>query len=115
MVNLKAEGKNIAQTSAKLELESFLEKTKGKFLKKKLLLSMTVNALKSMCAKVFKGDVLEMHLEYRGPEDTQDYILDEEFRQLSFYSMTEGGRILVKDEMYKNMNNEIYENPMEPR
>mmetsp|Transcript_13288 Transcript_13288/g.22550 ORF Transcript_13288/g.22550 Transcript_13288/m.22550 type:complete len:149 (+) Transcript_13288:1336-1782(+) len=70
LVNLKSEGKNISQTSAQIELESFLEGSKGKVLKKKLLLSMTVNALKAMCSKLFKANMLEIHLEYRGPEDT---------------------------------------------
>ena len=59
LVNLKNEGKNIAQTSAKIELVSFVPKTEGKTLTKKLLLSMTVTALKAMCSKLFKVDVLE--------------------------------------------------------
>ena len=68
----------------------------GKLVNKKLLLSMTVNALKAMCSKLFKGDMLSLRLEYRGVEDTQEYPLDEEFRQLSFYSMADGGKITVK-------------------
>ena len=41
---------------------------------------MTVTALKAMCSKLFKVDVLSLKLLYRGLEDTQDYELDEEFR-----------------------------------
>ena len=63
---------------------SHLSATDGKVLSKKLLLSMTVTALKAMCSKLFKEDVLNIILDYRGPEDTQDYPLDEEYRQLSF-------------------------------
>lgn len=32
-----------------------------------------------------------------GPEDTQEYPLDEDFRQLSFYSMGEDGKVFVRD------------------
>lgn len=56
---------------------------------------MTVTALKAMCSKLFKIDVLEQRLTYRGLEDSQDYPIDEDFRQLTFYSMAEGGKISV--------------------
>jgi len=95
-VNVKFKTTNIASTSAKMELISHIPETEGKVLSKKLLLSMTVTQLKSMCSKLFKGDILKLSLEYRGLEDTQDYPLDEDFRQLSFYSMDDGGKIMVK-------------------
>lgn len=57
---------------------------------------MTVNELKAMCSKLFKGDMVDLALKYWGPEDTQWYPLDEEFRQLSFYSMADGGRVVVE-------------------
>lgn len=57
-VNLKQEGTNIASTSAKIKLVSKTSATEGKVLEKKLLLSMTVNALKAMCSKLFKLEVL---------------------------------------------------------
>ena len=57
---------------------------------------MTVAALKNMCAKLFKIDMLSIALEYRGLDDTLDYPLDEEQRQLSFYSMADGGKLYVK-------------------
>lgn len=53
--------------------------------------------MKAMCSKLFKVDLLKVELFYRGPEDTQDYPLDEEFRQLSFYSMADGGKIMVRE------------------
>ena len=80
MVNIKKEATNIAATAAKMELISYLPKTEGKVLEKKLLLTMTVTALKAMCSKMFKEDVLNISLEYRGLEDVQDYPLDEEYR-----------------------------------
>lgn len=49
LVSLKKEGTNIASTSAKIKLVG-----NGKTFEKKLLLSMTVKDLKSMCAKLFK-------------------------------------------------------------
>lgn len=94
MVNLKTEGKNIAQLSAKMDL---IYETTGKTLTKKLLFSMTITALKAMVAKIFKVNPLEQSLYYHGPEDTMDYPLDEEYRQLSFYSMAEGGKIIIRD------------------
>lgn len=81
-----------------MEMISEVEKTLGKVLNKKLLLTMTVTQLKSLCSKLFKGDLLKLKLYYRGLEDTQDYPLDEDFRQLSFYSMADGGKIMIKEE-----------------
>ena len=40
--------------------------------------------------------MLTIQLEYRGPEDTVDYPLEEEQRTLSFYSMADGGKLYVK-------------------
>lgn len=54
IVSLKKEGTNIASTSAKIKLTSGT-----KTLEKKLLLSMTVKDLKSMCAKLFKIEVIK--------------------------------------------------------
>jgi hypothetical protein len=89
-VTLKKEGTNIASTSAKLKLVG----EDGKTLEKKLLLSMTVNDLKSMCAKLFKIEVIKSKLVYRF-EECEPYELDEDLRQLSFYSMADGGEVRV--------------------
>jgi hypothetical protein len=64
MVNLKQEGTNIASTSAKIKLVSKSGPTTGKMLEKKLLLSMTVSALKAMCSKFFKIEVIQQKLTY---------------------------------------------------
>jgi hypothetical protein len=58
MVNVKSEATNITSTSAKVELVSEGAATAGKTLKKKILKSMTVGALKSMCSKLFKIEVI---------------------------------------------------------
>ena len=63
MVNLKKEGKNIAQTSAKIEFVNMLEEN-GKNYTKKMLLTMTLTDLKAVVSKLFKKDVLEMELTY---------------------------------------------------
>ena len=44
--------------AAQIELISEVEKTNGKVLKKKLLLTMTVTQLKSLCSKLFKGEAV---------------------------------------------------------
>jgi hypothetical protein len=96
MVNLKKEGKNIAQTAASLTLISEVP-GKEKTLKKKLLLSMSVSDLKAMLSKVFKIEVLNQKLSYWGPEDTHEYPLDEDFRQLSFYSIADDGKLYLRE------------------
>lgn len=70
LVSLKSQKNNIEKVAAQIELVSSVEKTQGKVLKKKLLLTMTVTQLKSMCSKLFKGDLLRLQLTYRGLEDT---------------------------------------------
>lgn len=70
LVNVKKEATSIAATAAKMELISHIPASDGKVFSKKLLLTMTVTALKAMCSKLFKEDVLNLRLEYRGPEDT---------------------------------------------
>lgn len=89
IVSLKKEGTNIASTSAKLKLEG-----NGKLLEKKLLLSMTVKDLKAMCVKLFKVEIIKVKLVYH-LEGCEPYELEDELRQLSFYSMTDGGKVLV--------------------
>ena len=89
MISLKKEGTNIASTSAKLFLAG-----PGKILAKKLLLSMTVKDLKSMCGKLFKIEALKVHLMYQY-QDCAEYHLDDELRQLSFYSMSDEGIVNV--------------------
>jgi hypothetical protein len=79
MVNLKQEGTNIASTSAKIKLKSFVPSTHGKELEKKLLLSMTVGQVKAMCTKFFKVDLIKMTLIYH-EESCEAYELDEDLR-----------------------------------
>ena len=68
----------------------------GKTLTKKLLLTMTVNQLKAMCAKLFKVEVMEQCLIYKEEGDENEYDFDEEYRQLSFYSIKDEGIIYVR-------------------
>ncbi len=92
IVSLKKEGTNIASTSAKIKLVGVTGG--GKILEKKLLLSMTVKDLKGMCAKLFKIEVIKSKLTYHFSE-CEPYELDEEYRTLSFYSITDGGEVHV--------------------
>lgn len=96
MVSLKQEGTNIKSTSAKLKLMSACSTTNGKILEKKLLLAMTVGSLKAMCAKLFKVEVIRSRLIYK-EEECVAYELDEDLRQLSFYSIRDGGEIFVHE------------------
>lgn len=63
---------------------------------------MSVTDLKALVRKLYKIDVLEQYLTYQGPEDTQEYPLDEDFRQLSFYSMDDDGKLFVRHLSQKN-------------
>ena len=92
IVSLKKEGTNIASTSAKIKLIGVT--AGGKVLEKKLLLSMTVKDLKGMCPKLFKIEVIKSKLTYHVAE-CEPYELDEEYRTLSFYSITDGGEVHV--------------------
>jgi hypothetical protein len=60
LVSLKSQKNNIARVAAQIELASEVHATQGKVLKKKLLLTMTVTQLKSMCSKLFKADLLKI-------------------------------------------------------
>ena len=88
---------NLDANSAKVQLISDVEGTRGKTLNKKLLLSMTVAQLKAMCSKLFKVEVIRQKLMYmeEGFEGTFDF--DVEQRSLSFYSIKEGGKIIVQE------------------
>ena len=64
MVSLKQEKHNIASNTAELTLISRVEATYDKQLKKKFLLSITVNSLKAVCAKLFKVEPIRSRLIY---------------------------------------------------
>jgi hypothetical protein len=70
LVNLKQEVKSISGGAAKIELISECSATNGKTMSKKLLLSMSVSALKAMCSKLFKVEVINQKLSYRAVDDT---------------------------------------------
>ncbi len=56
---------------------------------------MTVKELKAMCGKLFKIDMLRVHLVYKFQESETIYELDDELRQLSFYSLSDEGIVYV--------------------
>ena len=95
-IKLVNEKHNIATSSARVQLISEAEPTMGKTLTKKLLLSMTVNQLKAMCGKLFKVEVVEMTLMYVEEGVEGEYDFDEDYRQLSFYSIKDAGKIFVR-------------------
>ena len=98
MVSTLKEASNIASTSAKVTLISEAAATAGKTLSKKLLLSMPVSALKAMCSKLFKVEVLSQVLVYIEDGVEGEFEFDEDNRQLSFFSIKDGGKILVREQ-----------------
>lgn len=97
MVSAQKEGTNISNSSAKVELVSEVDATAGKTLNKKLLLSMTVAQLKALCSKLFKADALAVTLVYTESGFEGEFPFDEDERTLSFFSVKEGGRIIVRE------------------
>ena len=80
MVKMTDTTSNISSTSAKVTLISEVESTKGKTLDKKLHLSMTVTALKAMCSKLFKVEVLNQVLVYIEDGVEGEFEFDEDNR-----------------------------------
>ena len=60
-------------------------------------MTMTVAQLKSICSKLFQAEALYIQLVYREDGYDADYILDEDQRQLSFFSVKDDGRIHVRE------------------
>mmetsp|Transcript_34328 Transcript_34328/g.39669 ORF Transcript_34328/g.39669 Transcript_34328/m.39669 type:complete len:135 (-) Transcript_34328:9-413(-) len=78
---------NIKSTSVSVFLVSKLASCEGKVLKKKLLPSMTIDKLKSLCCKLFKADMLSISLTFKDEAQETFYEMDDNLRQLSFYSI----------------------------
>ncbi len=82
---------SISRQSAKVTIVSDLSDKKYT---KKLLVVMTVMALRTMCMKLFKApDLNSVALMYEA--DDMTYPLDDEMRQLSYYGIADGGVVRV--------------------
>jgi hypothetical protein len=86
----------ISTSAAKVDIVSEVPETHGKVLSKKLLLTMTVAQLKAMCSKLFKVEVINQQLIYIETGFDNEYAFDEDHRQLSFFSVKDGGKIIVR-------------------
>ena len=60
---------NIKNKLIAVKLISKIRESNNKTFKKKLLPSMTVEALKGLCCKLFKYDILNMRLKFRDNEN----------------------------------------------
>jgi len=71
----------MSDLAQKIEMSS-VEKdgTVIKTVSKKLLKTMTISALKAMISKLFKVEVLEQDLHYKGLEDMDFLPIDEDHR-----------------------------------
>jgi len=86
----------ISTSAAKVDIVSEVPDTNGKVLNKKLLLTMTVAQLKAMCSKLFKVEVINQQLIYVETGFDGEYAFDEDHRQLSFFGVKDGGKIIVR-------------------
>jgi len=58
---------------------------------------MNIATLKAMCSKLFKVEVIHQKLVYIEDGFDEEYLLDEDYRQLQFYSCVDGGKIIVRE------------------
>jgi len=58
---------------------------------------MTVAQLKSTCSKLFSVEALRVQLVYVEDGFEGEYNFDEDQRQLSFFSVRDGGKIIVRE------------------
>ena len=87
--SIKIKAKDIKSNSFKIVILSHLEASKGKKLKKKVLASMTVQTLKTLCSKLFKADSLSFKLSFKQADEEQEYELDDVFKELNFFCIYE--------------------------
>jgi len=66
---------------------------------------MNIATLKAMCSKLFKTEVIYQKLVYIEDGFDDEYDLDEDYRQLSFYSVVDGGKIIVRETQWINQYN----------
>lgn len=66
-------------------------------LAKKLILSTTIATLKSICSKLFKVEVIKQSLSYQEKGKAFTCELDDNLKQLSFYGVSDGGTIEIKE------------------
>ena len=99
LVNYKKDVMNskISSNSAKVVLKSCVKATEGKQLEKKLLLSMTIEKLKSICQKWFSIEMLKIKLVYRDEKTGIEFEINENMRDLHYFSVEDGGIIFVYD------------------
>ena len=99
LVNYKKDVMNskISSNSAKVVLKSCVKATEGKQLEKKLLLSMTIEKLKSICQKWFSVEMLKIKLVYRDEKTGIEFEINENMRDLHYFSVEDGGIIFVYD------------------
>eukprot|EP00826_Nyctotherus_ovalis_P006925 TRINITY_DN11691_c0_g1_i1.p1 TRINITY_DN11691_c0_g1~~TRINITY_DN11691_c0_g1_i1.p1 ORF type:complete len:563 (-),score=141.12 TRINITY_DN11691_c0_g1_i1:75-1763(-) len=64
---------------------------------KKLPETMTVGALKGLCAKLFGVDVLKQRLSYHPDKNSFPYDLDDNLRQLGYYGVANQGEVWIFD------------------
>jgi arsenate reductase-like glutaredoxin family protein len=93
--NIKQKGKNIKANSISVKIQSKLPKYMDKVYRKKLLGNMLVGAVKTLCSKLFLTGVLSLKLSFVAIDETQEYELNDDIKELSFYGLYDGATIFV--------------------
>lgn len=88
----------IDSSAINIRLVSVAKASAGREFTKKLPLSISILALKSLCSKLFAVPVAGLKLTYReSKEQVMAETLDDNTKELSYYVMREGGELWVDD------------------
>lgn len=90
-------GQNLNKNTITIMIRSLARVSAGKEFKKKLLLSMNVGDLKSMCSKLFGVQTNEMKLSFRDKACIMPEFLDDNLKSIGYYIMSDDGEIWVED------------------
>eukprot|EP01022_Parablepharisma_sp_SALTPOND_P008497 TRINITY_DN136146_c0_g1_i1.p1 TRINITY_DN136146_c0_g1~~TRINITY_DN136146_c0_g1_i1.p1 ORF type:complete len:568 (+),score=45.01 TRINITY_DN136146_c0_g1_i1:68-1705(+) len=96
--NIKEVQFNIESRSVGVTLRSMCKASVHKEpVVKKLPETMTIGALKGLCAKIFAIDVLKQRLSYHADKESFPYDLEDDLRQLGYYAVNDGSEIWIHD------------------
>lgn len=56
---------------------------------------MKIAALKSMCSKLFKTELLDFKLSFLQEGESQEYELDDDQKELNYFCVYEGAKIIL--------------------
>lgn len=93
----------LSNNQVEILLRSLTSTSAGMEMRKKLLITMNIGALKALCSRLFKVSIGEFQLYYHESRDViMPELMDDDLKDLSYYMLKDGGEIWVED--YKPSN-----------